>query len=125
MPASNESSIEYSWRALRFWATVFSSPISALQIVLRSMDTRLADEGPTGTHATCPGRTNAGPEGPAFELRSAHHPPGGRSARDQLRARWCSASVDPTLHITSFRSPASYGKRAKGATTWTGRSAGG
>ena len=28
MPASNESSIEYSWRALRFWATVFSSPTS-------------------------------------------------------------------------------------------------
>src|ERR1035437_958443 len=43
MPASNESSIEYSWRALRFWATVFSSPMASSWVRCGLAVTRLAD----------------------------------------------------------------------------------
>src|ERR1035437_8349 len=61
MPASNESSIEYSWRALRFWATVFSSPMAVSCVWLGAAATRLAD-----------GRLDVGPDPGASASASAN-----------------------------------------------------
>src|SRR5664280_2024238 len=44
-----------------------------------------------------------------------HHPRGWTVPRGRILARWCRASANPTLHITSFRSRTSYGSERIGA----------
>ena len=85
MPASNVSSIVKSWRALRLRATVCSSRMSV-------------SSGFVGAsfEANGPGRTNAGPGGPAFELLT--HPQGVRLNGHLLRGGAATRTVD---HCTS------------------------
>src|ERR1035437_2389555 len=73
------------------------SPTAGLLVWLRWQDARMP--APKDRHPACVN----------------HHPRGWTVPRGRILARWCRASANPTLHITSFRARASYGSTRNGA----------